>query len=141
MNLYHLQRIEYLEVVQNDFVTSEVLKFQKSVASFDIKKLLNYDNFSKYEVLFRTNKGNIQTFYKGEGEIFWSRAKYRGVKLPISIVKKIMREYEGCKIGDNRYLTIYHGCSKTTQNLYSIYLNNGTASKKVKLNLDYTPES
>lgn len=127
---------EYLQVVQNDLVPLEVLKFQKRVATFDIKKLTDYDKNSKYEVVFKTTKGDITTFYNGDGKIVWSVGKYKSVRPPVDIVKRVMEENQGWKILDDKYATTYKGSSNSSKNLYSFYLSNGSSDKKVKLNLE-----
>lgn len=126
---------DYLKEVQNDFVPEDVLKFQKRIAAFDIKKLLDYDESMNYEVIFKTTKGNINTIYDGDGKILWSRGSYRSIRLPKDITRKIMKENEGWNIEDDKYVSFYHSNSKDSKAQYSVYLSNENSSKKVKIEM------
>lgn len=126
---------EYLQVVQKDLISPTVLKFQKIIAGYDIKKLADYDKNSMYEVVFKTTNGNIYTYYNGDGKIIWSKGKYHSVRLPVEILKKVVIANGGWRITDNKYVTTYKESTQTAKSFYSISITNGTKNKKININL------
>lgn len=127
---------EYLQKVQKDLAPTEAIKLQKRIAAFDIRKMKDYDkDLSLYEVIFKSTKGKIYTFYDSEGKILWASGKFKSVPLPKDIIRRIINENAGWVIVDNKYYTVYEGPSQKANNLYRIVLSDGNQNKQVSLSL------
>lgn len=128
---------EYLQEVQNNLAPAEAIKLQKRIAAFDVKKMPDYDQkLSLYEVIFKSTKGRVNTFYDSDGKILWAIGKFKSVPLPKEIIRKVISENYGWQITDNKYVTSYEGPTQTASNLYRISMSNGNESKKVNINLE-----
>lgn len=128
---------EYLQEVQKSLAPAEAIKLQKRIAVFDIKKMPDYDQkLSLYEVVFKSTKGRVNTFYDSDGKILWAIGKFKSVPLPKEVIRAIISENEGWQIVDNKYVTSYEGPTNTASNLYRVSMSNGNENKKVNINLD-----
>ncbi|AVR46345.1 hypothetical protein C7S20_14320 [Christiangramia fulva] len=127
---------EYLKEVQKSLAPQEAINLQKAIAAFDVKKMPDFDQkLSFYEVIFKSTKGSVNTFYDGEGKILYALGKFKSVPLPKEIIRKVISENDGWRIIDNKYLTSYEGPTQKASNLYRIYMSNGSERKKLKVSL------
>ncbi|MFD2562740.1 nicotinate-nucleotide adenylyltransferase [Aquimarina rubra] len=127
---------KYLNEVGSEEAAVPVELLHKKVASYNVKNSDVYkEGNNSYEVSFRIPDGKILAAYDKDGKLLRTIERFKGVRLPVAVMKSIYGRFPGWKISDDVYLVSYHKDNKVTEK-YKIKLENGDKLIKVKTDSD-----
>lgn len=115
-------------------------QFQENPVKFcdenvDIQSLIDFaasEEYDDYEIVLTTRKGSIKAVYDDEGNLERTQQKFKNVLLPRNIRHDLVRDHNGWSMTANKYVASGKE-NKVHKEKYLIYLQNGDASKKLKI--------
>ncbi|TMU54682.1 hypothetical protein [Flagellimonas algicola] len=125
--------LDYLDGVQGKTTPDQVRFLEGIVADWDVSKVSQFDGRSElFRVVFKSNKGQINVAFDGEGKIKLATEKFKNVKMPAHIQQMIKEKYPQWKPIENLYLVTYRNGRKTTKTL-KVKLEKGNNTKHLKV--------
>ena len=132
-----INNIKYISEVISDNESSEIKKIQDIVAYYNIENADVFDanNKSTYDVVFTKTNCKIEATYNSEGEILKSTEVYSDMRLPLSLVKLILKEYSTWYISDN-VQKIYYSSKSGTHKVYELKIKKESKVENLKFKID-----
>lgn len=102
---------------------------------FDIQQIINEfadNNYSSYEISFKSRKGSLLAEYDQNGKLVSTSQKFKNIALPNIICHQLFREHKGWAMVDNAHIAKSRN-GKIKQNYYRITMQNGNKKRNVKI--------
>ena len=132
-----INNIKYISdvVVHNE--SSEIKKIQDIAAYYNIENADAFDANKKstYDVVFTKTNCKIEATYNSEGEILKSTEVYSDMRLPMSLVKLILKEHNTWYISDN-VQKVYYSSKGGTYKVYELEIKKEDKVEKLKFKID-----
>ncbi|BAO77360.1 hypothetical protein [Winogradskyella sp. PG-2] len=127
------KNMNYFNEVVSDVESKNIKKIQNIVANYDITNAdgFNSKKSSTYDVIFKKYNCKILTTYDSEGKILNSNEVYTDMRLPISLMKQILKENKKWYVSSNIQTIKYHH-KKNSYKLYQIELRMDNKIKQLK---------
>jgi len=128
----------YLKSIISNDIPVAIKLLERKVAKFDVKSLNNYNEiYDTYKVLFFIPEGNISAWYDNKNNIIRTYEKFHDVKLPIPVIKSVLKTYPNWSIESDIYLVTYQQ-DRGANKRYKITLSN--SGKRIKIKTDENGE-
>ena len=128
---------KYLDAIESDDVALSVKELEEEVAFFNVKESDMYEAYlDNYTVSFFIPKGRIVAIYNKDGKIEQTIERFKNIRLPISVMSRILEQYPNWDIVEDTYKVDYYDRRGVTQKQYKVKLKNKDKIKTVKLDED-----
>ncbi|WP_296311552.1 hypothetical protein [Winogradskyella sp. UBA3174] len=132
-----INNIKYISEVVSDNEASEIKKIQDIAAYYNIENADVFDANKKstYDVVFKKTNCKIEATYNSEGEILKTTEVYSDMRLPLSLVKLILKEHSTWYISDN-VQKVYYSSKSGTYKVYELEIKKESKVEKLKFKID-----
>jgi len=132
-----INNIKYISEVVSHNESSEIKKLQDIAAYYNIENADTFDANKKltYDVVFTRTNCKIEATYNSEGEILKSTEVYSNMRLPMSLVKLILKEHNTWYISDN-VQKVYYSSKSGTYKVYELEIKKDNKVKNLKFKID-----
>ena len=132
-----INNIKYISEVVAHNESSEIKKMQNIAAYYNIENADTFDANKKltYDVVFTRTNCKIEATYNSEGEILKSTEVYSNMRLPMSLVKLILKEHNTWYISDN-VQKVYYSSKSGTYKVYELEIKKENKVEKLKFKID-----
>lgn len=128
---------KYLDAIESDDVALSVKELEEEVAFFNVKESDMYEAYlDNYTVSFFIPKGRIVAIYNKDGKIEQTIERFKNIRLPISVMSRILEQYPNWDIVEDTYKVDYYDRRGVTQKQYKVKLKNKDKIKTVKMDED-----
>ncbi|APY12534.1 hypothetical protein BWZ22_15490 [Seonamhaeicola sp. S2-3] len=127
---------EYLEALEIDNEPLRVKKLEKTVLNYNNKEIADLCDTDKdvVNVSFYVDNCNIIASYDKNGKIIKTIEKYNNVRLPLSVMQAIAKQYPDCGIVEDVYLVKYQSNNNTVRKEYKVKIKSKDEILTVKTN-------
>jgi len=123
---------KYLDAAGENVEDINVLSLEEIVAKYNLKKSDLYsDEYDSYTIAFYIPEGRIVAAYDDEGKLIRTIERFKDVKLPMNIRKKVMAKFPNWVIASDVYTVKYESKDGMAKKQYKIKLttNSGEVTR------------
>ena len=126
---------KYIDAMGDEIDAPAVVKkLHEHVGNFDILESDVYDlEMDNYQFTFEIPQGRILAGYDKEGELLWTVERFKDVKPPYNVLKKVALEYPGWAFDKTFYTIRYNEDSGATKK-YKVIISKDGKKKRITLN-------
>ncbi|TJY33906.1 nicotinate-nucleotide adenylyltransferase [Pontimicrobium aquaticum] len=128
---------KYLSAVDENIEDINVLNLEEIVAKYNLKKTDLYnDEYDSYSVTFYIPEGHIIAAYDENGNLLRTIERFKDVKLPMNIRKKVMQKFPNWEITSDVYTVKYESKDGMAKKEYKMKLANSGEVIRIKVDGD-----
>jgi len=128
---------KYLSAVNENVEDINVKNLEEKVAMYNLKNTELYvDEYDSYSVTFYIPDGYIVAAYDENGNLIRTIERYKDVKLPMDIRKKVTKKFPNWAIASDVYTVKYESKDGFTKKQYKIKLTNSGEVIRIKVDGD-----
>lgn len=118
-------------VRENESNDPKIKNLQDAFVAYDLGK--DYEGYESYLVTMENKDASLVATYNENGKLTRVVEKYDNVKLPISVIYSVYREFPGWAMVKDKYLYSQEN-GDVKQKQYHIKLTKGAETKKIVVN-------
>jgi hypothetical protein len=125
--------LNYLEKVQDKTLSDHVILMENEASIFDVKGVDEFDGRKEsFKAIFKGSKGYIIADYDSNGKILKTTERYKDIKLPIIVIKSVLRQYPNSNFLKVVY-TVDYNDQKNVEKTYKIQILNDGRKRNLKI--------